>query len=324
VPFGNYTPPYLYLLAAASPLVGLLPPMTVLKLLSFACMVPLAAACASLLRAMGHARPWRAATAALLAPSLIVSPAILVQCDALWAAAIVAATATAIRRRHAAMFLWCGIGVAIKLQAAFAAPFFLALALARGIPLRTWCWAPAAAVAAMLPAWVAGWPFADLLTIYVRQSQWDDALAQNAPNIWTLAQALPPASMLGIVAPAMAVVGALAFVAIFARRLWDADPIALVRAALLCALIVPGLLPRMHERYFFLSDVLALLLVLVRPSEWRLALLTQVGSCCAILAYVLDVPGLAAIGAAAMLLATWMTAKPMLPRTASVARIVPA
>lgn len=324
IPFGNYTPPYLYLLAAVSPFVAWLPAVTVLKLLSFACLAPLAAACAALMRTLGVDRAWCAAMAAMLAPSLFVSPAILVQCDALWAAAIVAALTAAIRRRHAAMFLWCGVGVAIKLQAGFAAPFFLALALARGIPLRTWLWAPAAMVMAMLPAWIVGWPLGDLLTIYVRQSQWDASLALNAPNIWTFTQAFPQVSALGALASMLAVAGAATYVAVFARRLADAEPIVLVRAALLCALIVPGLLPRMHERYFFLSDVLALLLFLVRRSEWRLALLTQLGSSCAILAYVLDTPGFAAIGAAAMLLATWLTAKPMLLSTAALGQAVPA
>ena len=42
-PFGNYTPPYGYLLAAVSPLAAVLPGTLVIKLLSFGCTLLLTA-----------------------------------------------------------------------------------------------------------------------------------------------------------------------------------------------------------------------------------------------------------------------------------------
>ncbi|MES2989092.1 MAG: hypothetical protein V4808_14410 [Pseudomonadota bacterium] len=305
-PFGNYSPPYLYLMAAVSPLAGLIEAPALLKLLSFAGHLVLVAAAARLLRTLGHAHPWRAAACIGLAPSLFVNPAILVQCDALWAAALLVALTAAIDRRHAAMFGWCGLAFAIKLQAGFAAPFFLALALARHVPLRLWLFAPLMAFATLVPAWAMGWPLADLLGIYLRQSQFDITQPLNAPNIWTILAVLPAGGLLvGMAAPAAAA-AALGYVALFRQRLAEADPVVLIRAALLCALIVPGLLPRMHERYFFLSDLLALLLVLCRPAEWRVALFTQLGSCFAIFAYLSGISGFASIGGAMMLVATWL------------------
>ena len=65
------------------------------------------------------------------------------------------------------------------------------------------------------------------------------------------------------------------------------------------ALVMPAVLPSMHERYFFLADVLALALAL----RWReqptilAALLTQCASLGALYSYVYNDPQAAMLGA---------------------------
>ena len=63
-------------------------------------------------------------------------------------------------------------------------------------------------------------------------------------------------------------------------------------AALLGALLIPFLLPKMHERYFFLADVLSLLLAY----RWRrllwLCVLIQLGSVGSLVAYLWPAPWL--------------------------------
>ncbi len=312
VPFANYTPPYLYLMAAFSPFADVIPSYAVIKLLSFAGHLALIGSVWRLLVAFGHRHPARAAMVLACAPTLFVNPAIMTQCDAMWAALTIAALTAAIERRHATMLAWCGLAVAIKLQAAFLAPFFLALVLARRVPIRFWLFAPAAAVLAMVPAWALGWPAGNLATIYFRQAQWEETIALDAPNVWMIVQSVPALaarswSGIAFAATLAAVIG---YVIVFARRIPSLDRLSLLRTACLCAMIVPMLLPRMHERYFFMADVLALVIVVVRPAEWRLALLTQAGSGLAILAYMTGNPALATIGATAMIAATWIAARP--------------
>ena len=310
-PFANYSPPYLYLLAVVAPLTDLFGAQSTIKLLSLAGHVLLALAGQSLLRRFAHPRPAMAALL-LIAPSLLINPAVLVQCDALWAAALVMALIAAADRRMAAMFAWCGLAFAIKAQAAFVAPFFLAVALAQPPRWREWLAAPAAFVVALLPAWAAGWPAADLATIYLRQAGWSDALSLNAPNIWAIVQTLPgvPRALLGNVASALTVAAALLYVAYYRSRLAQATAIELVRAACLAALLFPGLLPRMHERYFFVGEVLAILLACLDPRWFRMALLVQLGATLGIIAYLSGVSALAVIGAVPMLLATAMLLPP--------------
>jgi len=202
--------------------------------------------------------------------------------------------------------------VAFKAQAVLIAPFFLALLIKRRVPLWLWPIAPLVTIATMVPAWAAGWPAADLATIYLRQADTFQMLSFNAPNIWAILQALPLGLPLVGLAAAAAIGGTAAYIARFSAQTLDNR--ALLSAALLATLITAGLLPRMHERYFFLADVLALSLALVcrdRPSQ-TIAMLVQAGSTLALLGYLSGLTGFVTLGAVAMIVATVKLAVPLL------------
>ena len=308
-PFANYTPPYLYLLAASTAFAGILPTVTIVKLLAMLGTVALGVAMHRLLAALGAPRPARGAALLVALPSVALNASALGQCDAWWAAPCLMAVAAAVDRRHAAMLGWIGLAVAVKAQAGFLAPFVAALLIQRRVPPRLWPIAPAAGCLAMLPAVAAGWPPADLAGIYWRQADAFQLLAFNAPNIWMIVQmlpgvaALPPLTGLALAAAAGA---AIAYVAAFSHRPLGGGQ--LVGAALLAVLLVAGLLPRMHERFFFLADALALALALTAGtrSSWTIAALVQAGSALGLAAFMTNLAVLAVAGATAMILATFL------------------
>jgi len=313
-PFANYTPPYLYLLAATTLAAPLAEPITLIKLLSVGGTIGLVAAMWRLLAALDVAHPGRKAMIVFALPSVVLNAGLLGQCDAIWAAASVMALAAAVKRHHAAMLAWCGLALAIKLQPAFSAPIIIALLIARRVPIRLWLVAPAVFVAAMLPAWLLGWPAADLATIYLHQADWSPLLSLNAPNVWAITQALPIIGDLPLTGLAIAAaVGASAgLIARFAWRPPEHDQ--LLAATLLVTLATVGLLPRMHERYFFLADVLAIGLALARNDRrsWKIAGLVQLASLAGLVAYISGLSGLAVLGALPMMAATWMVARQLL------------
>ncbi len=318
-PFGNYTPPYGYLLAAVSPLAAVLPGTLVIKLLSFGCTLLLTASVWRLLKAMDVAHATRWAMIVPVLPSVMISGAILGQCDALYVAPCVMAVAAAIERRHRNMFAWCGLAFAIKAQALFGAPFVLAIVIARQVPVRHWLYAPAAFAAALAPAALCGWPVADLLTIYLRQSQWFDDIARNAPNIWMFAQLAGITTPLVGLATAAALGAAACYAAQIGATARSFSKPMLLRAALLAPLIVAGLLPKMHDRYFFMADILSLALAIAAPSRetLRIQAHVQLGSILALVGYLLALPWLAALGAIPMIAATLLVARPLVSRSAN-------
>ncbi len=294
-PFGNYSPPYLYLLSLASLADGWAEIPTIVRSLSIALTGLLAAALALTLRRCGASmlRGFDGAGLLLLLPSVIINAVMLGQCDALWAAPCLMAVRAAIAGERTAMAAWCGVAFAVKAQAIFLAPFAVGVLLAQGrLDWRAWVAAPLAFLACLAPAFLAGWPALDLATIYFRQGQeYAGQLSLGAANLWLVwdytglgnhAWATKMAYGLGLLAAATCT-----WVTYRAARggLAQADWLAV---ALLPALALPYVLPMMHERYFFLADILALALAFAVRDRLSIAvaLAIQAGSCLALLAYI--------------------------------------
>lgn len=277
-PFSNYTPPYLYLLTLVSPLIVLFPKITVIKLLSVAGTGALALAIGALLNALSAPRPALGAALTFLVPSVALNAAFLGQCDALWVAPCVMVVASALREQRVAMLLWAGIAIAIKAQASFIAPFIFAVLIANKTPFRYWLIPPAVFVAAMLPAWAAGWPAGDLAAIYLRQANYSLTISDLA-NPWILVDQFAPAAADALFAPGLAIaaLATAAYIIVLHRRGLDKDR--LLAAALLSAFMLPWLLPRMHERYFLLADLLAYALAWARPSRDTVIVSIAVQAC---------------------------------------------
>lgn len=300
-PFSNYTPPYLYLLAAVSPLASILPKMSVIKLLSLLGMVALGIAAHGLLRAAGDRRSTEGAFWLLLLPTIVINAAALGQADAFWTAACVMAVACAIERRALAMLIWFGLAVSFKAQAIFLAPFIGQRLLQQKITPLRWPVPLLMYFLAMAPAALAGWPISDLLTVYLRQAQWNPTFIGNAANPWSLVQYVAPQVGLAWlwIGDAAAVAAAVLLIVGFRRRA-ETDAQWLLNLALLSALVIPFLLPKMHERFFFLGDVLSFLLAWMTRDRRLIAVavLVQCGLLAALAGLVLEEPLLPVAGAA--------------------------
>ena len=304
-PFSNYTPPYLYLLALVSPLSALLGEIGLIKSLSVGATLLLVLAVRHLLRVSGCSGNVEMAIWVALLPSVAVNAAGFGQCDAIWSAACVMAVASAVSRKPVAMLLWFGVGFAFKAQAIFLAPFIAQRLLIERTPAMLWPLPGLVYIGAMLPAAIAGWPIADLFTIYLRQAEWNPEFISNAANLWAGVQyGAPTAGLawlwLGFVAAAAASV---LFLIVF--RNLDGSPVPLVGLALLSAMLLPFLLPKMHERFFFLADVLALAYAALRRDGlgWSVFLLVETASATALVGVLFKLPLPPAIGGLLMLAA---------------------
>ena len=276
-PFGNYSPPYYYLLTAIS-LLGL-PPLLAIKGLSALGAFWLAFAICRL-TGKPEAGAW-----SLLLPTVVFNVPFMGQADVFWLAPAVLAVNAAMRGEPVKTVLWASIGFAFKAQAAFLAPFVVLVIIRKRAPY--WAWAIPAAVylAAILPAWLAGWPLPDLFTIYVRQALWHlpgEVFISGAPNLWMLVRLTVPhlySVGFGLMAAELAAV-------FYLWRLYRAELTAngLLTAAALSAAILPFLLPGMHERFFALSEVLTFCLAWREPKAVWVAALAQ-------LAFLLNIVG---------------------------------
>lgn len=265
-PFSNYEPAYLYVLAIGSLFHAWLAPMFIIKTLSVLGTLFMAFAFADLLKAAGAER--RGAFLLLVLPTVAINDALLAQCDALWVGCCMLGLAATIRGRTLHTMIWCGLAVALKLQAAFMAPVIIGAMIGQRAPLRHWIVPGLVFLATLVPPWLLGWPAWRLLTVYMHQATVDQLVGRLA-NPWMFGTMYAPefAAHWFIAGYIAAGAAAVVIAALAARN--PRDPKLLILLGALAGTALPFLLPKMLERYYFLGDVMTLALALTwinRPS----------------------------------------------------------
>ena len=276
----NYNVPYLYFLSLIT--LSDIYELLLIKLLSILFDVLLAFFTMRLVGLFtdSPARRMTAFIGVLWLPTVFLNGALWGQCDVIYAAFAVLALYLALSDHPGWSVAAAAVSVSFKLQGIFLLPFYPVLFLARRMKLRHFFVFPAVYIATILPAVFAGRDFWELLTLYYNNtSTIGDGLNYNSSSLYALIDfhALPPesAATIGIV---------LAFFLCTAVYLWaflrrdGADNRALLALALVLCLGVPFLLPHMHDRYFFLSDVLTFALAVIVPFMSPTAVLVTFGS----------------------------------------------
>ncbi len=278
-PVGNYNIPYLYFLALFS--YSDIRDLYLIKLLSIFFDVLLARA-AMLLAGLGtdsRVRRLGCFFAVLLLPTVLLNGSVWGQCDSLYAAPLLMGVYYAMKGRPRLSMVCAAVAFGFKLQAVFVLPIYAALWFRGDIKLRHFLIFPLSYVLLVLPAVLLGRPFVETLTLYLNQTgSIGDGLNYNSPSVYAFfwrAQETPAAANAGIVAAFALMFSLLTAAFILRRRLTDKSMLAL---ALLFAIGIPFLLPHMHDRYFFASDVLSVVLAFVCPPLTAVALLAQFAS----------------------------------------------
>lgn len=256
---GNYNIPYLYFLALFSYID--INDLYLIKLLSVAFDVVLAFAVMKLTGVFTRSAPKRLAAflMTLLLPTVIINGAKWGQCDSIYTAFAVLSLWLVLSGRPKLSMAAMALSFGFKLQAVFIMPVFLVMLFAKKIKFRELFVFPAVYLLTILPAVIAGRPFMDALLLYFNQAETvGSALNYNSPSLF----ALIPGNINAPAASAAGVTAAFAFLALIFLWTWhrrkNLTNEALLFISLLIVVGVPFLLPHMHDRYFFMADVLTL------------------------------------------------------------------
>lgn len=287
---GNYNLPYIYVLAAISYIDG--EPLYFIKLFSIAFEVMLAW---SVMKLVGHISNKNSSKSVafvgtLLLPTVILNGSYWGQCDVVYSALAVLSVYLALRGRPWMSVICITLSFSFKLQAIFIIPIFLVFLFSKKIMLRHLLAFPATYVVTTLPAVIAGRPFIDTLLLYFNQvDSIGSALNYNSSSIFSILNSFDltrglisdnqaSVTSLAIAVAALFMIFTLVYLFFKRRQLSD---IALIAAALVFVIGIPYLLPRMHDRYFFLADVLSFALVVILPRYIPTAVLCNFASCVA-------------------------------------------
>ncbi len=295
--FSNYNPPYLYLILLATHLP--LPKIVAIKVISMVFDLALAGFAALIVRER-FPRPFfplLCFALVLFAPTVLVNSSWWGQCDSIYTAFCLGSLYFLLRNKPWWAAIFFGVALSFKLQAVFFLPVLVIVLVVNRQRLHALLAVPATFVLMLVPAVLAGRDWSSLLMIYPNQistggtgggggggfgrSGADSSLTQNAPTFyqWLGSAASTTWKYVGLLAAALVVVGAAVTTLLRRRSLNTPEIIVLATTMVLC---VPFFLPQMHERYFYLADVLTIVMAFYVRRYW---IVTAVVSACSLLSY---------------------------------------
>jgi Gpi18-like mannosyltransferase len=277
--FSDYNVPYLYLIALLTYLP--IPALAGVKIISVVFDLVLAYFTYRIvaLRHIGRWVPSLAALIVLFLPTVATNSGLWGQADSIYAAFGLGGVYFLLRRRPWLGCVFFGLSLAFKLQAVFLFPLLLVLVLKKWIPWRVLLAVPGVVLLLAVPALLAGAPPGQLLSVYVEQTSSYPQLSLNAPSIY---QFLPASADAAVIRPVGVAVTGLVILALCLGVLLSRVHLTTTKVVLLgttSAVLVPFLLPSMHERYFYLAEVLTVIAAFYLPRRlWYVPVLVQVAS----------------------------------------------
>jgi Gpi18-like mannosyltransferase len=274
--FSNYTPPYLYLLYLIARFFPDISEVIATKLPSMAADFITAGFAYRIVR-LKYANsflPLLAAFAVLFAPTVVINSAFWGQTDALYTCLLVATLYFLITRNLTLAMIMFGLSLSFKAQAIFMSPLLFALLLKREIPWKYYLLIPVVIFLTLVPSWMAGRSLLDLLSIYPAQTDTYKQLSMNAPSIFKL---IPDSGDFYMyfyhAALASAAAVGIFYSLIVARSRAKMTPSILLELGLISVLMIPFILPKMHERYFYPADVISTLFAFYYPGYFFVPIL---------------------------------------------------
>lgn len=278
VDVGNYTCPYLYVLA----IISFIPvdQLYLIKLVSVA--FDVFAAYLSYLIVYELTKDQKksliAFAAVFLCPTVFLNSAAWAQCDSIYSSFILCSLLFLIKNKPAKAMIFFGIAFALKLQSIFFAPVLVYLWFIKKVKIKHFFIIPITYAVSCIPAILCGRNIISTFTVYLQQGSYYNSLSMNAPTIWGLTADLNYTNgfftYIGIGLAGLSVLALLISVV----KTNDLKSIKLFDTAYLLMLLIPFFLPRMHERYFYCTDLFGIIYACLNYKKWPVCLLTITAS----------------------------------------------
>ena len=205
-------------------------------------------------------------------PSVVINSSAWAQCDVIYTTFLVICLYYLLKGRDSLALIMLGISFSFKIQSIFLLPLIGILIMKRKVRWRTLLWIPAVYVMSIIPATIAGGDFKRLLTVYLFQSGQYPQLTLSLSNIWALWEGMEDAELgsAGIFF-AGAVVIIMMYYYITDKKLTITKS-TVIGMAMMSSFIVPFVLPHMHERYMYLTEIMFVLFAFYyKKRAWLIA-----------------------------------------------------
>ena len=206
-----------------------------------------------------------------LSPVFIVNSVLWAQCDMLVMFWILLCTYFFVKERPSMAMFFFGVAFAFKLQPLWLAPMLVILWVNKKVDFKHFLWLPVCYFVGIIPAWIAGKPLGELLTIYISQTQAEGwSLALKYSNVYYLIGELffieeyHSAGVwltLGVFMIVLYYIG---------RKKLKITPEFILLLGGFVGVLAPFFLPQMHERYSFFAEGFLILYAILKPEKFYL------------------------------------------------------
>lgn len=265
---GDYNMPYMYILYFISRLK--LPSLYLLKFTSIIFDVFLAVFAMKLVGLKRDKPDWLmfAFLAVFAIPTVMINSAYWGQCDSIYTALCIAALYYGLVKRPVLSMSLFALAFSFKLQTIFILPVILLLINDDKIKIKHIFVFPVVFFSTLLPAILVGKPFFDTISIYLKQTQTYQKMTLNAPSLYALLGQKASYDTFKVVAIILTATAIFSFLYFYLKKSENIKEVHIVEAAFIFSLMIPFLLPAMHERYFYMADVLSFIYFIYYPKRW--------------------------------------------------------
>ena len=213
----------------------------------------------------------------LFLPTVFLNSGAWAQCDSVFTCFLVMSFYYMLQGKGNRCMVFFALAFAMKTQAVFFAPVLVIALLKRKIPFYTPLVAILAYAVIGLPGIICGMGFKASYLNFVVQIGLYPSLTLNTPNLYNWIASSISEEWRNMFASGMVICAfgltALALLPLYRSRYrTDRDGVWLVMAYFFAAFL-PFILPHMHERYWFVADVFAVLFLCYNPKKWYIAVL---------------------------------------------------
>jgi Gpi18-like mannosyltransferase len=295
-PFSNYAPLYLYFLKLLTFIP--IPSLYSIKTLSVIFDVIIAAITYLIikktsLKTYSKAELFFVFALMFSVPTVILNSSLWGQSDSVYAAGIVLCLYFILVDKPLPAVLAFSFAFCVKLQAIFFLPVLIGYCLRKESSIGYLLFLPCLYFLSIVPARLGGGSLSALLLVYAKESSQYTSLSVSSQNVFALLGNYPLSAVLqrelfweGLIVAAACSIGIIALV--YFKRNFSSQQMVFV--SLLCVLALPYLLPRMHERYFYLADLFSVIYALYVPRAWYVPVLVVGASLLAYMPYLSQVP----------------------------------
>lgn len=211
---------------------------------------------------------------ALFLPNFILNSSVWGQCDSIFSFFVLLSCYYLYLNKEKKCIIYFTLAFSFKIQAIFFLPVLIICIMKKSLRIKSLIWFPITYLIIIFPSILCGMsPLYAMFGAYLKQTTEYKSLVLNAPNLYTM---FPdgfqnPSLNIILIGIASAICAILAFVFTNDR---DDDTIKLILMSYLFTLLVPFVLPHMHERYFYLSDVFAIIFAYTFTKYYYISIIT--------------------------------------------------